>query len=120
MVLSGLQLSAVWGMVIMFVALHLICSLATPSSTDHSLGEAKAQPCSDSTKISFSIRRHKPTNELPKYLDIRSHMAPDGYRSPRSEHGFPQEYPYPGTRPVDPRATPIYTTGAYQIGRAHV
>ncbi|KAI9770809.1 MAG: hypothetical protein M1840_003059 [Geoglossum simile] len=41
-------------------------------------------------------------------------MAPDGYRSPRNEHGFPQEYPYPGARPVDHRATPIYTTGAYQ------
>jgi hypothetical protein len=38
-------------------------------------------------------------------------MAPDGYRSPRNEHRFSQEYPYPGTRPVEPRATPIY---AYQ------
>ena len=41
-------------------------------------------------------------------------MAPDGYRSPRTEYGFSSEYPYPGTRTVDSRATPIYTTGAYQ------
>ncbi|KAI9776193.1 MAG: hypothetical protein M1839_000514 [Geoglossum umbratile] len=41
-------------------------------------------------------------------------MAPDGYRSPRSEHGFPPDYPYPGTRAVDPRSTPIYTASSYQ------
>jgi hypothetical protein len=40
-------------------------------------------------------------------------MAYDGYRSPRSEHGF-SEYAYPGSRSVDPRAVPAYSPSNYQ------